>query len=518
MTELLGANTDTLDRMAQSLRVDSRAVQDIRARAQQAVAELEAAWNGPDLWHLTQQWEQQTLPQLANASTGLEMGACKLLAQSSAQRAASSADDGGAVPGWPAPFAWMAPGAALGIPGGTNPAGTAPTGPPTPTSAAGSPPQHASPRENADWWRSLSAREQQDVIRGHPDWVGNRDGVPFTVRNVANRALLSLDKARLVVEGARLAARLADDWFDGTFTNDDVALAHAGDKLASLDAIEQTLARDGERQLLLLDLSQERAQAAIARGDVDNADNVAVLVPGMTANVNDKMMGYDHEMDHLQHRAELENKRVHPTGSSTTATVTWIGYQAPQLGWDLIGQNSAADDHAAQVGAAHLVPFLQGIGAARTRDAHLTLLGHSYGSTTAGLALRQSTGVDDVVFFGSPGVGTSNVRDLAVPSGHTYYIEARLDPVGDLGHFGIDPSHMDGVGHVSARESTVVDPLTGEVRHFAGISGHSSYLVDDSTSQFNMSVVVAGVPERRVLDPGEGLGDLLSWPIPGTHS
>jgi len=356
------------------------------------------------------------------------------------------------------------------------------------------------------------------VIKEHPEWIGNRDGVPFAARDEANRALLGVDRHRLVAEQERLNARLSGSWFGGTFTNDDAALAHVKDKLASLEAIEQTLARDGDRQLLTLDLSQERTQAAIARGNVDSADNVAVFVPGMTQTVNDSMKDDDHAMDQLQHRAELENKRANPAGDSTTATVTWIGYQAPQWGLDVVGVNSVADDHAAQVGAAQLVPFLRGIGAARDHDAHLSLLGHSYGSTTAGLALRQNTGVDDVVFFGSPGIGTNDVKDLSVPRGHAYYIEARSDFVGDLGYFGIDPSHMDGIEHASARASTVVDPLTGEIRHFAEVTGHGSYLVDDSTSQYNLSVVVAGLPNRRVFDSGEGAGDVLSWPIPGTYS
>jgi hypothetical protein len=126
--------------------------------------------------------------------------------------------------------------------------------------------------------------------------------------------------------------------------------------------------------------------------------------------------------------------------------------------------------------------------------------------------------VDDVVFFGSPGIGTNDLTDLSLPRGHAYYIEAPLDCVGDLGYFGIDPSHMAGIEHASARASTVVDPMTGEIRHFAEVTGHSSYLVDDSTSQYNMSVVVAGLPDRRVFDRGEGVGDVLSWPIPGTYS
>jgi hypothetical protein len=125
--------------------------------------------------------------------------------------------------------------------------------------------------------------------------------------------------------------------------------------------------------------------------------------------------------------------------------------------------------------------------------------------------------VDDVVFFGSPGLGTSHLEDLKVPDGHAFYIEAGQDPVGDLGRFGIDPSHLSGIEHASAKESTVVDPATGEIRHFAEVTGHSSYLLDNSTSQYNMSVVVAGVADRRVYDRGEGIGDVLSWPLPGTY-
>jgi len=502
MTELLGANTDTLDRIAESLRVDARRMQDIRTQAQRAVAELQGGWTGLDLWHLTQQWEQETSPQLASASTSLDTCAAELRAQSTAQREASSNDRDG----WGSLPTRIAPSAALGIPLLPGPGDNTPT----------RPPMRGSPTDNASWWRSLSALQQGRVIKEHPDWIGNRDGVPFTARDQANRALLSVNRARLVAERRRLEADLAAHRFEGAF-NDVQALEHVQDKLASLNAIDQTLARTGQRQLLLLDMSQERAQAAIARGNVDSADNVAVFVPGMGTNVTDSMKGYDTNMDQLQRRAELEDKRVHPSEDLTTATVTWIGYQTPQLGWDLIGDNSVADDHAAKAGATQLVPFLQGIGAARDHDAHLSLLGHSYGTTTAGLALRQNTGVDDVVFFGSPGVGTSHLDDLLVPKGHTYYIEARWDPVGDLGRFGIDPSHMDGVEHASAKESTVVDPNTGEIRHFTEVTGHTSYLVDESTSQYNMSVVVAGVPDRRVFDRGEGIGDVLSWPLPGTY-
>jgi hypothetical protein len=494
VSELLGANTDLLDRKAESLSTDAHRVRDIRTLVQRAVGELQASWNGSDLMHLTQLWEQQTSPLLAGASTSLDTCAAQLRAQSAAQRAASSSDGDGA---------------------GLLPPGVAPMliGPPA------SPPTRGSPAANATWWRALSPFRQQQVIRDHPEWIGSRDGVDLTARDNANRALLAVYRDRFATERERLEAEMADDLSQGLIPVNGPALDQVKDKLASVEAIQATLAQNGERQLLLLDMSQERAQAAIANGNVEIADNVAVFVPGLGANVTDSMKDYDKEMSQLQRRAELESRRANPDQpAATTATVTWIGYQAPQMGPDLVipGQTVASDTQA-RTGAAQLVPFLQGIGAARDHDAHLTLLGHSYGSTTAGLALQQSTGVDDAVFFGSPGLGTSHIEDLKLAPGHAYYIEARHDGVGDLAAFGIDPSHMDGVEHASARDSTVVDSLTGEIRHFNEVTGHSSYLLDDSTSQYNMSVVVGGVPDQRVYDGGRGLGDLLSWLRPGTY-
>lgn len=486
MSELLGANTDVLDRRADSLSSDAQRVQDIRTLAQRAMYELEASWNGPDLMRLTQQWVQQTSPLLAGAAASLDTCAARLRAQSAAQRVTSSNEAGGS-PSTPRPLPLL---------------------PPT------SPPGRGSPADNATWWKSLSPLQQQQVITNHPEWIGNRDGVDLTARDLANRALLTVDRDRLLAEQARLEPGMAEAWSGSLITDDAAALDQVRDKVASIEAIQATLAQPGPRQLLLLDLGQERAQAAIANGNVQTAVNVAVFVPGMTTTVNDYMKGYDNNMKQLQQRAEAESRRADPAQTATTATVTWIGYQAPQLRDVANLGKSVAQIDLAQAGAAQLVPFLQGIGAARDHDAHLTLLGHSYGSTTAGLALQQETGVDDAVFFGSPGLGTNHIRDLNLAPGHASYIEAKWDVVGDLPRFGTDPSHLGGMEHPSAKYSTVVDPLTGEIRRFSEVTGHNSYLQNNSTSQYNMSVLVAGLPDRQVSDPvrGLGMGDVLTWP------
>ncbi|WP_199430874.1 alpha/beta hydrolase [Qaidamihabitans albus] len=368
------------------------------------------------------------------------------------------------------------------------------------------------PGDNAGWWDTLSKAEQRRIINENPEWIGNRDGVPYTARDHANRALLGTERARLQEEARRLEADLDDNMFGGLFTNDDARLDQVREKLEAIRTIEGTLAKPGERQLLLLDLTNERAEAAISNGNVDTADHVAVFTPGLTSNVPDSMQGYDGNMDQLQFRTEEELRRYGEDPS--VATVTWIGYQAPQWSETIIDENSVTEDHAARKGAEKLAPFLQGIDTARDTDAHLTALGHSYGSTTTGLALQQNTGVDDAVFFGSPGLGTDHLNEINVPDGHATYIEAKWDGVGDLGHFGIDPSHLDGMQHGSSAEA---QHPADSGRTLAGVTGHSAYLRDGSTSQYNMSVTIGGMSDKMVSGNDRGVTDVLSWPIPGTY-
>ncbi|MFC5289531.1 alpha/beta hydrolase [Actinokineospora guangxiensis] len=374
------------------------------------------------------------------------------------------------------------------------------------------PPEGGSPFDNAGWWDSLSEAERQQIIDQNPEWIGNLDGVPGAARDEANRARIDIERAALEARRDELQADLDDNWFGGLFTSADAELDAVNAKLESLDRIEETLARPGERQLLLLDMGSERAEAAIAVGNVDTADHVAVFTPGLTSTVNGSMGGYDNSMAQLQFRTEEELRRYGDGGS--VATVTWIGYQAPQLsvGGVLFDSTTVLSDNAAQRGAESLAPFLNGIDASRDVDPNLTALGHSYGSTTTGIALQQNTGVDSAVFFGSPGLGTSDVQNINVPTGNSYYIEARNDAVGDFGYFGIDPSHMDGMGHASARETTLPDG-----RQLTESTGHSAYMDDSSTSQYNLSVIVGGMPDRVVADDGRGFGDILSWPVPGTY-
>ncbi|MBO1751412.1 hypothetical protein J4G33_06305 [Actinotalea sp. BY-33] len=352
-------------------------------------------------------------------------------------------------------------------------------------------PEGASPGEANAWWRSMSEEQQAWVLAEHPEWLGNTDGIPAGIRDQANRALIDTYRSELEAEAERLRANLDSNWFGGTFTNDDAALKIVEEKLAGLDAIEEVLSRGG-RQLLVLDPTGARQlMAAVAVGDVDSADHVAVFTPGFTSTVGGSMASYDRDMEKLA-RVARDESLWHGDGG-TVATVSWLGYEAPQWSeWHRPGSDFVTSQDSANTGGAALADFYRGIDASRPVNPNLTALGHSYGSTTTGVALQESTGVDSAVIFGSPGIATGDVTDLQVPSGQVFQLEADWDGVADLGRFGGDPSRMDGLRSLSTDESQ----MDGATLNRS--TGHSAYLTQDTTSQHNIAAVVVGAEDRMI--------------------
>ena len=390
---------------------------------------------------------------------------------------------------------------------------------PAPASGAPipAPPSGGTPQQNAQWWRSLTREQQNAILATSPDLVGNLDGVPAHVRDAANRARLVTERDRLDREIAATTARLASaeqkppyKTYEGVEVPNPEAiplrreLAELTAQQAALQAVERTIS-GGNRQLLLLDLDGgEAPRAAVAVGNVDTADHVAVFTPGLTSTVAKNMEGYTGDMVGVVQTGErlLSNAPGHE--NETVAGVAWIGYDAPQWGTLAEPDRSVALPIAAQHGGADLALFYDGINASRPySDPHLTALGHSYGSTTTGYALqRTTTAVDDAVLFGSPGLGTSNVRDLHVPEGHVNVIEARRDWIADLGAFGTDPNHLDGAHRLSAHEETA-DGVT-----LAESTGHSRYLIPNTASQYNIAATVTGLYNKRIEGGSDvGFGD-----------
>ena len=384
--------------------------------------------------------------------------------------------------------------------------------PASPLDPPGGPGGPGTPATNAAWWAALSPAEQQQMINQHPDWIGNRDGVEAGARDRANRRLLPRYRTDLQHQQADLQRRLAElqlkehrAFGPGQDRLKD-QLAQVNDKLASLDTVDRILRSDPDRHLLLLDVTHERAQAAIAVGDITTAKHVAVFTPGLTSTVQG-MEGNVAAMDGLRTTTE---RVLQSNGSSdSVATVAWLGYQAPQLTADsLLSSNSVAVAGAAQDGGRDLSHFLQGVNAARSTPADLTALGHSYGSTTLGVALRQDTGVDRAAFFGSPGLTVNGVESLKVPGGHLYAQEASGDIVGQLDRFGPSATNLHGMTDLSTGAATAPDgtPLAGiggahqvgPLSYDVTMDNHVHYLDQQTTSQYNLATIVAGYPDQAI--------------------
>ncbi|WP_338887720.1 alpha/beta hydrolase [Rhodococcus sovatensis] len=339
---------------------------------------------------------------------------------------------------------------------------------------------HTAPA-NAAFWELLPQSDRTSLLVNDPGTIGNLDGIPADVRDAANRRVLVRERARLHDVADELSRRLDSTLFGGLLNNADAGLAQTKKRLEALDAIS-TVLDQGNRQLLVLDNSSaEDTLAAIAVGNVHTATHVAVFVPGLDSDVSGDMQRYDGDMESLE-----QNVRELVSPGESVACVTWMDYQAPQLGWSLLDpKTTVLSSAAAAVGSARLSSFLDGLDASRAEDPHLTLLGHSYGSLTAALALRgiDDTGVDEMIAVGSPGLGFDDVSRLSIPPGHLFVAETRDDLVADTGLFGGDPSELDGVRPVATRSPD--GTLTNS-------HGHSEYLSDGTVTQRTIALVVSG--------------------------
>ena len=283
--------------------------------------------------------------------------------------------------------------------------------------------------EVAVWWKALSAAEKQDLIAHHPEMIGNLNGVDMASRDQANRILLRRKISQTDAEVQTLRAKLKeqnDPNASGKHTESYASpksLEWAKKRLADLKAVQETLdENDKKRQkdpdtprrgLVYMDDSKkdDRVKVAISTGDVDRAKHVSTVIPGM-----DNVPSEDIK-DHVRN-AELVRKRaIKHAGCnpSEVATIAWM-YDTPQSGQVMSSKYATKASH--EIGSA-----LEGLHASRQASgvgrAHTSLLGHSYGSMTAGKVAKMiRKGVlDDLVMYGSPGSGVKDAREYNLDGG-----------------------------------------------------------------------------------------------------
>lgn len=311
---------------------------------------------------------------------------------------------------------------------------------------------------------------------------------------------------------------------------------------SDLQAVDKSVADHPERKLLLLDTESGRqVRAAVSIGDPDTATHVAVTTPGLNTTVHGGLQDMTTEATNMQKETLRQLHLVEGLEGDTVATIAWIGYDPPQIpGLDDLAASAkggweVSHDDLARAGARELAGFYDGLQAAHQGvPAHLTAIGHSYGSLTTGLALQEpgSHGVSDAIFYGSPGIDGVTPSQLQLPAGHVFTMETPDDPIqavydgrplatslqtlpppfgpivtgvldSGAGDFGPNPATNPNFTHLATGAEVISDGRGGSLSLQAA-HGHSEYprWGDNSlprTTGYNIAAVIAGLSNKAVL-------------------
>lgn len=322
-------------------------------------------------------------------------------------------------------------------------------------------------------WSQLTTSTRSKLIASAPRLVGNLNGFPVSARNTANRLWAAEEMATLRAKSATASGR---------------ALAESDEqKLHMLTRVEKALkkTKNGpERVLLSLDLSGQ-GKAVIVLGNLQTADYVTYMVPGMFYNVDGQVGAWTGDAADLYKQQVSWLHRLSSVTASTenksVAVVAWLGYQTPDL--TNIASLKLADQ--ARDALSHDIEGMQTL-----RAGHLpytTVVAHSYGSTAALMALTQyDFTVNALVLVGTPGSAAQSAKDLHVKNANVWVGAAPWDPVPTSAFFGSDPSAPSYGAHTLGVNGGT-DVITGD--QLGGSIGHNEYFDPKTESVRNMALI-----------------------------
>ncbi|MEX2551949.1 MAG: alpha/beta hydrolase [Actinomycetota bacterium] len=202
-------------------------------------------------------------------------------------------------------------------------------------------------------------------------------------------------------------------------------------------------------QVYLLDFDTDFAngdgKAIVALGNPDTSKHVGIVVPGLGSRLD----YIDGPISNAANLRKTIHDRLGPAASSETSAIMWLGYDAPETIAD------AQDSLEAVAGAAALKEFvrelrwtykgLEELGAVgRYERQHITVIGHSYGSSVTGFAGTRGIDAQDLALLASPGSGGTDAGDLGAPARRIWAARNEADVIkGAIGFaaLGDDPTN-----------------------------------------------------------------------------
>lgn len=404
------------------------------------------------------------------------------------------------------------------------------------------PPEGSDPEQVKRWWDSLSTNQRQLLTDQHPRALGNLNGIPAEVRDSVNQAAMN-DDLHKVEEAARVrgldVGTLRDNALNNRdadiFTNPATYGLRATDVIRYQNAVKTNdfLTRDKgsdpghgiPTMLWAYDplAFNGKGRAAVAIGNPDKSRNTAVMVPGTNSSVRGGWMS-----DGPDDAINLYEQSMKAEPHHSTAVLAWMGYDAPEFDhphWEQALTDPASLEEvgtpwrARQAGAL-LAADVNGLAA--TRDgwtpSHVTVLGHSYGSTTVADAFVNSgMRANDAVLTGCPGTDLAHrAADIRLDGGRLYVGAASTDAISWIGESGSGlPNGLNETlgGPLGPSAGLGADPTHagfGAVRFRAEVAGshsltpwftdHAHYYDVGSEALHSMTRIVTGYGDRLAAD------------------
>ncbi|MEU2389894.1 alpha/beta hydrolase [Streptomyces sp. NPDC007369] len=328
------------------------------------------------------------------------------------------------------------------------------------------PPADAPVRTVARFFADTAPGQQARLADAHPFVVGNLDGAPAALRYRANLRALGLAEA---AERAR---------------SRDVSLTPADRNTAGRRAHRFASLADPGRQILAFNPTGGGRVAEVF-GDLDEAERISVIVPGVDTDV----LTFERTQRRLTAPVGMAQSLYAAERAAApgirTAVIAWADYTSPSgVGMDAATGRMAVD------GAVRL----EALAASLPRDASVALFCHSYGSVVCGVAAHALPDrVTDIVVAGSPGMRAGSVAGLDT-SARVWAMRDSDDWIADVPHL-----EVGGLGHGA-------DPVSPEfgarLLSPAGAKRHTGYFEPGTASLDNFAKIGTGAFDSVVCATG----------------